>query len=81
MVQHDPAFSPIKPARVRPGQEGLDHAVRLIRQVCQLSGSTNLIAETRAALRAEGVTSAVRHHDSAALFDWLITMLSYRCPS
>ena len=29
-------------------------------------------------LRAEGITSAVRHHDSATLFDWLITMLSYR---
>jgi hypothetical protein len=52
--------------------------VRLIRQVCQLSGRTNLIAETRASLRAEGVASAVRRHDSAALFDWLITMLSYR---
>jgi hypothetical protein len=65
-------------SRVRPGQEGLDHAVRLIRQVCQLSRSVNLIAETRTSLRAEGVTSAIRHHDSAALFDWLITMLSYR---
>ena len=57
---------------------GIDHAVRLIRQICRLSQSTNLIAETRAALRAEGITAAVRHRDSAALFDWLITMLSYR---
>ena len=78
MAQHGQAVSPIKPARVKPGQEGLDHAVRLIRQVCLLSRSVNLIAETRASLRAEGITSAVRHHDSAALFDWLITMLSYR---
>ena len=78
MAPHDHAVSPIKPTRVRPGHEGLDHAVRLIRQVCQQSRCTNLIAETRASLRAEGITSAVRHHDSAALFDWLITMLSYR---
>jgi hypothetical protein len=78
MVQHDPAVSPIKPARVRPRHEGLDHAVRLIRQVCWLSRSTNFIAETRTSLRAEGISSAVRQHDSSMLFDWLITMLSYR---
>ena len=78
MTPHNQAVSPIKRARVRPGQEGLDHAVRLIRQVCLLSRSVKLVAETRASLRAEGITSAVRHHDSAALFDWLITMLSYR---
>ena len=73
MAQHDQAVSPIK-----PGHEGLDHAARLIRHVCQRSRSANLIAETRASLRAEGISSAIRHHDSAALFDWLITMLSYR---
>ena len=78
MAPHDPAVSPKRPARVRPGQEGLGHAVRLIPQVCRFSRSGNLIAETRASLRAEGITAAVRHHDSAALFDWLITMLSYR---
>ena len=52
--------------------------MRLIRQVCRLSPYTDLMAETRASLRAEGITSAVRNHDSAALFDWLMTMLSYR---
>src|SRR5271165_2558981 len=78
MAPHDQAVSPIKPTRVRPEHEGLYHAAHLIRQVCQLSRSVNLIAETRASLRAEGITSAVRQHDSAALFDWLITMLSYR---
>jgi hypothetical protein len=75
---NDPVVSPVRPNSVRRGHEGLDHAVRLIRQVCQRSRSANLIAETRASLRAEGICSAVRHHDSAPLFDWLITMLSYR---
>jgi hypothetical protein len=78
MAPHDHAVSPVRPNSVRRGHEGLDHAVRLIRQVCQQSRSANLIAETRASLRVEGVSSAVRNHDSAALFDWLITMLSYR---
>ena len=78
MVQHDQAFSAIKPNSVRWGREGLDHAVRLIRQVCQQSRTGNLIAETRTSLRAEGVNSAIRRHGTAALFNWLITMLSYR---
>ena len=78
MAQHDHAVSPVRPNSVRRGHEGLDHAVRLIRHVCQQSRSANLIAETRASLRAEGISSAIRHHNSAALFDWLITMLSYR---
>ena len=60
------------------GSDGIEHAVRLIRRVCRLSHYSNLLAETRAALRAEGIASAVRNHNSAALFDWLITMLSYR---
>jgi hypothetical protein len=78
MAQHHQAVSRVKPDHMKPGQDGIAHAVRLIRQVCRLSRYTNLIAETRASLKAEGITSAVRHHDSAALFDWLITMLSYR---
>ena len=78
MAQIDQPVVTTKLARVRFGQDRLDHAERLIRQICRLSRSANLIAETRASLRTEGVTSAVRHHNSAALFDWLITMLSYR---
>jgi hypothetical protein len=78
MAQHDQAVSPIRPNSVKQGHAGFDHAVRLIRHVCQRSRATNLIAETRASLRAEGINSAIRRHDTAALFDWLITMLSYR---
>ena len=78
MAQHHHAVSPLRPDSVRRGYEELDHAVRIIRQVCQQSRSANLIAETRASLRAEGIGSAIRQHNSAALFDWLITMLSYR---
>ena len=78
MAQHDQAASAIRPNSVRQWHEDLEHAVRLIRRVCQLSRSANCIAETRASLRAEGITSAVRHHDSTALFDWLITMLGNR---
>ena len=56
----------------------LDHAVRVIYEVCCLAGSANLIDDLRAELRADGVLGAIRRHDTAALFDWLIAAFSYQ---
>ena len=78
MAPNEHSVVPANRLTISPDDAGIEHAVRLIRQVCHLSRSTNLVAETRTSLRAEGIASAVRAHDSAALFDWLITMLSYR---
>ena len=46
----------------------LDHAVRVVHGVCCLAGSASLIDDLRAELRAEGVPSAVRRHDTGTLF-------------
>ena len=56
----------------------LDHAVRVVHGVCCLAGSASLIDDLRAELRAEGVLAAIRRHDTATLFDWLIAALSYQ---
>jgi hypothetical protein len=56
----------------------IDQAVRLIHAICGLAGSPTMIDETRAALRAEKVRAAIRRHDSAAVFDWLLAALSYQ---
>ena len=56
----------------------IDHAVRLIHAVCGLAGSPMLIDEIRADLRAEKVRAAIRHHNTAAVFDWLMAGLSYQ---
>jgi len=56
----------------------LDHAVRVVHGVCCLAGSASLIDDLRAELRAEGVPAAIRRHDTATLFDWLIAALSYQ---
>jgi hypothetical protein len=56
----------------------LDHAVRVVHGVCCLAGSVSLIDDLRADLRAEGVPSAIRRHDTATLFDWLIAAVSYQ---
>ena len=56
----------------------LDHAVRVVHGVCCLAGPASLIDDLRAELRVEGVPSAIRRHDTATLFDWLIAALSYQ---
>jgi len=63
--------------RSRP-RGALDHAVRVVHGVCCLAGSTSLIDDIRAELRVEGVSSAIRRHDTATLFDWLTAALSYQ---
>jgi hypothetical protein len=56
----------------------LQHAVDVIRRVCCLAGATNLLDEIRAELRAEGIATAIRRHDTGTLFDWLMAAFSYQ---
>lgn len=62
----------------RPNTNALNHAVGIIYRICCLAGTANLIHEIRADLRAEGVLAAIRRHDTATLFDWLVAALSYQ---
>ena len=66
------------PSAVRPNASAIDHAVRVVHGVCCLAGAAGLIDDIRADLRAEGVPSAIRRHDTATFFDWLISALSYQ---
>jgi len=50
----------------------------VVHGVCCLAGSASLIDDVRAELRVEGIPSAIRRHKTAALFDWLISSLSYQ---
>ena len=62
----------------RPNTSAIDHAVRVVHSVCCLAGAASLIDDIRADLRAEGIPTAIRRHDTATLFDWLISALSYQ---
>ena len=57
-------------------QSALDHATRLIQRVCCLAGLGDFIDEIRTDNRA--IRSAIKRHDTSALFDWLMAMLSYQ---
>jgi hypothetical protein len=56
----------------------IDHAVRVIYRVCCLAGSADLIDNIRADLDADGVRAAMRKRDTAPVFNWLISALSYQ---
>jgi hypothetical protein len=71
-------ISPARQGRSNRKTSAIDHAVRLVHGVCCLAGSASLIDDTRAELRADGIATAVRRHDTAALFDWLVAALSYQ---
>jgi hypothetical protein len=57
-------------------RSALDHATRLIHRVCCLAGEPELIDEIQTDNGA--IRSAIKRHDTATLFDWLMAMLSYQ---
>jgi hypothetical protein len=72
---------PVRPGRPKgPGRKvlAIDHAVRLIHRVCCLAGSADLIDEVRNENDDPGVTASIRNGDTPALFDWLVSALSYQ---
>jgi hypothetical protein len=56
----------------------LDYAVQLVHATCCLAGSASYLDDVRADLRDRGIIRAVRDHDTPALFDWLVEMLSFQ---
>src|SRR6202043_1105699 len=56
----------------------INHAVRLIHAVCGLAGSATWIDDIRADLRADKAQAAIRHRNTAVVFDWLLAVLSYQ---
>jgi hypothetical protein len=50
----------------------------MIHHVCCLAGAASLIDDIRAELRSEGIPAAIRRHNTAPLFDWLMAALSYQ---
>jgi hypothetical protein len=60
------------------GNPNLTYAVQLVHAVCCLAGSASYLNDIRGDLHDIGFTRAVRDHDTPALFDWLIEILSFQ---
>jgi hypothetical protein len=56
----------------------INHAVRLIHRVCCLAGAADFLDEIRSDEGGDGVTASIRNGDTPALFDWLVSALSYQ---
>jgi hypothetical protein len=56
----------------------LHYAVQLVHATCCLAGSASYLEGARADLRDCGITRAIKDHDTRALFDWLVEMLSFQ---
>jgi hypothetical protein len=67
-----------KHPKIHDRTNALEHATRVIYRVCCLAGSADLIDRIRADLAADGIRTAIRKRDTAAVFDWLISALSYQ---
>jgi hypothetical protein len=73
--------SSARPGRAKvPGRKApaIDHAVRLIHRVCCLAGSADVIDEVRSENGGSSITASIRNGDTPALFDHLVSALSYQ---
>jgi hypothetical protein len=56
----------------------MTYAVKMVHAVCCLAGSSSFVDDVRSSLRKQGITRAVKDHDTPAIFDWLLEALSYQ---
>jgi hypothetical protein len=56
----------------------MQRAISLIQQVCDIAAPRIYLAETREYLVNAGIVAAVANHDTAALFRWLMEIISYQ---
>jgi hypothetical protein len=59
---------------LEPDPPALEHAVRIVHQVCCFAGSFELLDE----FRDDALCAAVDRHDTAALFDRLVHDFSFQ---
>jgi hypothetical protein len=77
-IRHRQADRQNHPKIAKPTSLAIDHAVRLIHAICGRAGSATLIEKIRADLAADKVRAGIRRRDTATVFDWLMSALSYQ---
>jgi hypothetical protein len=54
------------------------YAVKIVHAICCLAGSSSYIDDIRDDHKEAGIARAIKDHDTPALFDWLIEILSFQ---
>jgi hypothetical protein len=63
---------------VNTNDSAMTHSLALVSAVCRLAGPIAFVDDARANLSRRGILAAVHRHDTARLFDWLMSELSYQ---
>ena len=63
---------------IRRKGSAMAHARSLVRRVCTVAGNDNWIEDLQVEAADDGIVDAVESHDTAAIFDWLIWILSFQ---
>ena len=71
--RHKPA-----PSQPQAHQQAMAHATNLFLQACRASPDPAYLKRMRTELTKQGIRAAVAEHDTPALFDWLIDVMSYQ---
>lgn len=70
-VKQHPSIEP-------PSASSVQFATDIIRQTFLRTASSTFLSDLRADLKASGAAAAIRTHDTPALFQWLMSTLSYQ---
>jgi hypothetical protein len=54
------------------------YATNLVRRICEVSGSHDLIEDVRTSFAEIGLLNAIRLHDTDAIFNWMAEAVSYQ---
>lgn len=67
---------------VSPSQKSVglpfERATELIHHLCKLAGLPSFLDDIRAQNSDSGISAAISRHDTATIFDWLMTSFSYQ---
>jgi hypothetical protein len=78
IAQLAPSLQTEQYMNAKPENRDYGYAVNLVHSICCLAGVPSHVDDLRADLRDNGVLAAVNDHDTARLFDWLMSVLSFQ---
>src|SRR5918911_1714704 len=67
-----------RPKPTRRRRHGMDFARDLMLAVCRIAGDGSYLRRIRSGFMRTGIAAAVQTHDTPALYNWLVEVISYQ---